>query len=121
MLNELKALVRQVVLAEVKKKKSPKKKGKKAEIPEESEKFKYAEALDFSIPLGDFNVYRHQGAANWGPYTSQGPTVAQIPDGLKESAWAEFVHPLPSKSIWEALHRSVSEGALEKFRNKSKK
>jgi len=35
----------------------------------------YDEAFDFSVPQGEFNLYRQQGAVNWGPYTSAGAHV----------------------------------------------
>lgn len=35
----------------------------------------YDEAFDFSSPQGDLNLYRNQGASNFGPYTSPGVRV----------------------------------------------
>ena len=35
----------------------------------------YDESHDFSAPLGAYNLYRQQGAVNWGPMTSDGTHV----------------------------------------------
>lgn len=35
----------------------------------------YDESHDFSAPLGAHNLYRQQGAVNWGPFTSEGPKI----------------------------------------------
>jgi hypothetical protein len=72
-LNELKLVVAEII-EEAKKKKEKaddlKKKGKSVEAYG-----LYDEAFDFSSPLGAYNLYRQQGAANWGPFTSDGPRV----------------------------------------------
>jgi hypothetical protein len=59
----------------------------------------YAEAFDFSHPLGDDNLYKQQGGVNWGPYTSVGPTVAQ-----------NFANP----NIRIAIHESNEESAIRR-------
>jgi hypothetical protein len=53
----------------------------------------YEEALDFSEPLGAFNLYGSQGGVNWGPMTSAGAPVSvssasperSKPSGMNES------------------------------------
>lgn len=86
--------------------------------------------MDFAPPLGGYNLYRSQGAVNWGPQTGAGPkiddrpypgTVAEsslrqairgmISEKLRpdpNSAWSAFSPPppqVPPKGIWEsAMH-----------------
>lgn len=71
--NELRLEIAQI-LDEAKKKsaKSDKAKRKSASVDAYG---LYDEAFDFSSPLGAFNLYRQQGAANWGPLTSDGPNI----------------------------------------------
>jgi hypothetical protein len=72
-LNELRYEIAQI-LSEAKKKKEKaeelKKKGRSIEAYG-----LYDESFDFSAPLGAYNLYRQQGAVNWGPYTSAGPQI----------------------------------------------
>lgn len=105
MSTRLKDLVRDLVIAEARKAKKGKKKEEKE--TEKSPGYQHAEALDFSKPLGDWNVYRHQGVANWGPYTSQGVVPENIVEDFRGSAWEGFAEEAPG-NIWEALER-VSE------------
>lgn len=72
-LNELKIKIAEI-LDEAKKKSSKKSSMKRKGAAVEAYGL-YDEALDFSTPLGAFNLYRQQGAANWGPYTSDGPHI----------------------------------------------
>lgn len=60
------------VLAEAKKKKEKAVELKHDPRPPE---YSYAEALDFSAPLGAYNLYRNQGPVNWGPMTSAGTKI----------------------------------------------
>jgi hypothetical protein len=63
-----------------------------------------AEALDFSKPLGDCNLYGQQGAANFGPYTSAGVLHKE---GVSQTwaALAEALEPSSPSTIWEAAIR----------------
>ena len=72
-LNELKLEIAEI-LDEAKKKKSQVDKVKKRGASVEAYGL-YDEAFDFSSPLGAFNRYRQQGAANFGPYTGPGTQV----------------------------------------------
>lgn len=62
------------ILDEAKKKKEKADKVKRMSAQIEAYGF-YTEEHDFSAPLGAANLYRSQGAVNWGPYTSAGTTV----------------------------------------------
>lgn len=72
-LNELRLVVAEM-LDEAKKKKEKEVALKKRGASVEAYGL-YDEAFDFSAPLGASNLYRQQGAANWGPYTSGGPEI----------------------------------------------
>ncbi len=70
-INELKLVIAEI-LDEAKKKKAKaddiKKKGASVEAYGI-----YDEAFDFAAPLGAWNLYARQGAANFGPYTAEPP------------------------------------------------
>ena len=68
-LNELKLVIAEI-LDEAKKKKEKVEKTRKRGAAVEAYGL-YDEAFDFSEPLGAFNLYRQQGAANFGPYTAE--------------------------------------------------
>jgi len=58
---------------------------KKAKKPDEEKQngFKYSPQNDFSAPLGKDNLYKKQGAANFGPYTnSSGETINDVNKGF---------------------------------------
>lgn len=97
--SELQRLVTQVI-QEAKKKKS--KKEEKEEREPQPKEYSYAEALDFSEPLGPDNRYARQGAANFGPYTG-----AVLHKETKDpwSTLSEIVNPSPPSNIWEAMIR----------------
>jgi hypothetical protein len=71
-LNELKLEIAQI-LDEAKKKKE------KLEIPKKGASIEayglYDEAFDYAESQGALNLYGQQGAVNWGPYTSYGPSI----------------------------------------------
>lgn len=62
------------ILDEAKKKKEKAEKIKRMSAQIEAYGY-YTEEHDFSAPLGAANLYRSQGAVNWGPYTSAGTHV----------------------------------------------
>lgn len=127
-LQELRQMVDSIV-AEAKKKKE---KADKAERVPEPPEYRYAEAFDFSAPLGAYNLYRSQGAVNWGPHTGPGPTIDDrlyVPKSVKDahmamesiqkltrvipesSAWAPFLSE--ARKVQKAAHgNSVWESAL---------
>jgi len=72
-LNELKLEIAEI-LDEAKKKAEKVKDIKKKGVSIEAYGL-YDESFDFSSPLGDNNLYKQQGGANFGPYTSAGTTV----------------------------------------------
>lgn len=72
-INELKHQIAEI-LDEAKKK--PEKAAKIKRMSAQIEAFGYYdESHDFSAPLGAYNLYRQQGAVNWGPMTSDGTHV----------------------------------------------
>lgn len=83
----------------------------------------YAEAFDFSAPLGAYNLYRNQGPVNWGPMTSAGTKIDDkiVPqrerleaalrgiqtEAAKPSSWerlSEAVDPQVPGNVWEAAN-----------------
>ncbi len=110
-LQEIREMVSSV-LAEAKKKKEKSEKAKKEVFPAA---YSYSEAFDFSAPLGAYNLYRSQGAANWGPMTGPGTKVDDRVDGgrsneatlrsfIKESIKAELKE---ERSAWTELSEMV--------------
>lgn len=84
-LNELKHQIADILDEAKKSKKGKAKKDAKKSSSAKSSRMKmpqteaygfYDKEHDFSTPLGAYNLYRQQGAVNWGPYTSAGPEVA---------------------------------------------
>lgn len=122
-INELKYEIAEI-LSEAKKKKEKKIDAKKKRGATGAYGF-YDEALDFSAPLGAYNLYRQQGAVNWGPMTSDGPHVDSsfgnpnvagnmvMPGHMKESADEKALRSLvreviqfgliPEDSAWAPL------------------
>ena len=72
-IDELKHQIAEI-LDEAKKKDEKKEKMKRISAQVEAYGF-YDEEHDFSQPLGPYNLYRQQGAVNWGPYTNSGTPV----------------------------------------------
>ena len=72
-MNELRLEIANII-SEAKKKKDKAEKTKKRGASTTAYGL-YDEALDFSAPLGAYNLYRQQGVVNWGPYTSSGPNI----------------------------------------------
>ena len=123
-LAEIKMIVSDV-LAEAKKKKEKSEKAKKEVHPAG---YSYSEAFDFSTPLEEYNLYKSQGAVNWGPMTSTGTKIDDriaggrsetesilrsfIKEAIREevgedSSWqqlSEIIAPTPKKfgNVWEA-------------------
>lgn len=68
----------------------------------------YAEAFDFSAPLGGYNLYRNQGAVNWGPMTSGGTRINDNvagAKGLDEKMLRAAVRDMISEKVspWDVL------------------
>lgn len=104
------------VLAEAKKKKE---KAEELKHDPKPPAYGYSEAFDFSAPLGAYNLYRTQGAVNWGPMTSAGTKIddrivnqksnleAVLRGVVKEasapSAWLPLMESTKvPDSVWEA-------------------
>lgn len=106
MTEEIKRLVEDV-LAEAKKKKE-----KAVELKHDPKPsaYGYAEAFDFSAPLGAYNLYRTQGAVNWGPMTGPGTKIDDRIVGQKaglESVLKGIVTEALQPSAWDVLAESV--------------
>src|SRR3990167_9227603 len=94
------------IISEAKKKKT---KAKKPEKEVKPTGYSFDEAFDFSAPLGGYNLYRSQGAVNWGPMTSQGTKVDDGAAGMQEGALRALArqvireHVDPRDSAWMSL------------------
>jgi hypothetical protein len=56
--------------------------------------------FDFAPPLGGYNLYRSQGAVNWGPQTGAGSKVDDRPYGVKaESALRSAIRGMISEKL----------------------
>ena len=96
------------VLAEAKKKKEKEQQLKHKAKPEA---YGYAEAFDFSAPLGAYNLYRSQGPVNWGPMTGPGTKIDDRIAGQRadiESLTRDIVKESLGKSSWESLNESAN-------------
>lgn len=80
--NELRSYIKDV-LSEVKKKKE--RAGKSAAILRK-DGYGYSESFDFSAPLGAYNLYKSQGAVNWGPQTGPGTKIDDTIAGSRVNA-----------------------------------
>jgi hypothetical protein len=148
-INELKHQIAEI-LDEAKKKKDKVDKIKRMSAQVEAYGF-YSEEHDFSTPLGANNLYRQQGAVNWGPYTSAGtyvdhqnvgnpnsgfPWVKEekilrslvrevIQNGLvdESSAWAPFVQRQEPlfESTWEEAAYRIDEAWYDNFKKEKGK
>lgn len=126
-LNELKLVIAEM-LDEAKKKTQKAEKLKKKGASIEAYGI-YDEAFDFSAPLGALNLYRQQGAVNWGPQTSAGTHVdstyqnpTQNTVNMKESeerALRALVREVienglvPAESAWAPMFESARETIFE--------
>lgn len=126
-LNELKITIAEM-LEEAKKKKEKTDRLKAASGTAKTAYGHYDEALDFSSPLGPHNLYRSQGAVNWGPYTGPGPHIDQnfanpntrlnLKEG-EETAIRQIVREViefglvPPDSAWAPLMESRREPVFE--------
>lgn len=79
-LTELKQIIESIVLEARRKKKT-----KKKDAASEPEKYKTDENLDFSQPLGDKNLYKRQGASNWGPFTEEKALRIYLRNAISEA------------------------------------
>ena len=134
-LNELKHQIAGI-LEEAKKSEKSTRSSKKSGKPPQVEAYGfYDKEHDFSTPQGEHNLYRQQGAVNWGPYTSAGPRVDYslketderalralvrevIENGTidESSAWAPFLAraaPL-FESSWEEVAYRLTEAWYDK-------
>lgn len=145
-LNELKIQIAEI-LDEAKKKTEKEEKVKKLGRAVEAYGF-YDEAFDFSAPLGAYNRYAQQGAANFGPYTSAGTQINTnflnpsagtlseqeelvvrnlvrevIQNGLvpSDSAWAPLIErEVAPGNSWQSAQR-IYEAWYDEFRKKKGK
>lgn len=118
-LRELREFVRKQVLEEAKRKK---KEVPKPQPPHVRAYGQTAEAFDFSQPLRSMNLYKAQGAANFGPYTAAHEQVDATPvreyapaaasmirkvnESLSQSVWEPVAEQVrPAENVWEELVR----------------
>lgn len=87
--------LRHLVMEEINeaKKKSKKKAPEKKDVATTGTGYKKDDLLDMSKPLGDKNLYKRQGASNFGPYTAESALRLFIRECLKEAV------PLSEKKI----------------------
>jgi hypothetical protein len=102
------------------------KKKERAERTPHPGEYRFSAALDFSPALGDDNPYKRQGAASFGPLTSDSfsnvdhaPSSADVDEeAIKEqikeslltpSEWQKFVPPPPISGVWSLIERLVDE------------
>lgn len=129
------------VLAEAKKKKE-----KAAALKHDPKPaaYAYAEAFDFSAPLGAYNLYRNQGPVNWGPMTSAGTKIDDkiVPqrerleaalrgiqkEAVQPSSFEKLSESIDPKGVWESAghwydHAGFGLGSAttESIENKKKK
>ena len=110
-LKEIKELFNSTI-TEAKSKKKKKKEREEKKINPTG--YSYSESLDFSQPLGQYNLYKNQGGVNWGPMTGQGPITpdrveAKILDKVhlgEGSAWDILTGV---NTIWESAYLSINE------------
>lgn len=128
-LKELREFVKQAVLEEARK--SKKKPAPEAKLNPAAKAYgQHAESFDFSQPLGNLNLYKLQGAANFGPYTNSAgvvdptqlveyapdvaSTIRGVNEALSQSAWTPIIEMArPPENVWEALIR-LEEARAEK-------
>lgn len=92
------------VLNEVKKKKE---KAIALKKDEANIGYTYAEEFDFSAPLGQYNLYRTQGAVNWGPMTSAGTKIDDRISGQRsKKEEAKVLESVEFRTLAEAAERT---------------
>jgi len=118
-MNEIRQLVRDVIL-EAKKKKE---KAEKLAYEPHPKEFTYDDALDFSAPLGAYNLYRSQGASNWGPMTGAGSKIDDRVSGTKDdkdNADEALLRSFINNVVKECLETDSSWGSLRESSEMSK-
>jgi hypothetical protein len=111
-----------VVAALLNEAKGKKKKKKDAEKDPEyiamPKEYGYADSFDFSKPLDIGNLYKNQGASNWGPYTADGSKGEGSDKALRAAVREHVVSQIhKSNSPWtvlgEALRLSESKNRVK--------
>ena len=92
------------VLAEAKKKKEKSDKAKKEVHPAA---YSYAESFDFSAPLGAYNLYKSQGAVNWGPMTGPGTKIDDHVNGSRSEV-RDFKEAVEKPSTFAQLSEMIA-------------
>lgn len=109
---EIRKLVGEV-LAEAKKKKE---KAEQLKYEAKPAGYSYSEALDFSAPLGAYNLYRTQGPVNWGPMTGPGTKIDDRIAGQRaglEEVLHGIVKEMAAPSAWAPLLKESNENLGE--------
>ncbi len=111
-LNELKCQIAEI-LEEAKKKRDKAEKVKRTSAQVEAYGF-YSEELDFSQPLGAWNHYARQGAANWGPMTAVGTRVDQYGPGNPNSdPAARYMKEGDAKALRATIREVIENGLVD--------
>jgi hypothetical protein len=113
MIEQVREIVKEV-LAEAKKKKK-----KEEELEEKVEPcgYSYSATFDFSAPLAAYNLYKSQGAVNWGPMTGPGPKLddrvrarsagqANLEEHLRSLIGRVIEEEVSNDSAWNMLSES---------------
>lgn len=107
-MNEIRRYIGEI-LAEAKKKKE---KALELKHSPEPKAYGYSESFDFSAPLGAYNLYRSQGAVNWGPMTGPGTKIDDRIAGQRaslESVLRGAMKEATSSSAWDVINESTRE------------
>lgn len=92
--------------------------------PEKAEKLKrmaaqveafgfYAEEHDFSAPLGAYNLYRQQGAVNWGPMTSDGTHIDNNVGNPNAGSASKYMKESEEKALRNLVREVIENGLID--------
>lgn len=109
-INELRTIIKDMIIEAKKKKVKKDKLDKKVNPPA----YTHADALDFSSPLGGYNLYASQGAVNWGPMTGPGSKIDdnvatsyntnELKEFIQRATFDGLIH---NDSAWKSLAESL--------------
>jgi hypothetical protein len=112
-IDELKHQIAEI-LDEAKKKKEKSDKIKRMSAQIEAYGF-YSEEHDFSEPLGARNLYRQQGAVNWGPMTSDGTHIDEKSIGNPNGgvSASKYMKESDEKAIRSVVREVIENGLVD--------
>jgi hypothetical protein len=73
----------------------------------------YAEEHDFSAPLGAYNLYRQQGAVNWGPMTSDGTHVDNNVGNPNAGSAAKYMRESEERALRNLVREVIENGLVD--------